>query len=221
MAALAAQLPGLEAVTLRPGDQLVQSTDASRQLHAGCETVLGTSQLLEPLAGFWPKDIVYVHADAHVAHFDDWPQALDMAARLAALYANPELAQTYLISDRLRGQLGADLTAAALAEQWRLEYSLRRLAGLPPYGCIYRLHVLADSRKAVAQAREQLGRALQPLPATRLLRLGRPYEGRGKFHLAGFLINPALEARELQELRWQVYREGARLNCTTLRGPWL
>jgi hypothetical protein len=221
LATLAAQLPGLEAVTLRPVDQLVQGAGAGRNLHAGCETVLGTSQLLDPLAGFWPQDIVYVHADARVAQLDDWPQALDMAARLAALYANPELRNVYIVSDRLRGQLGTGLNAAQLGEQWLQELNLRRLAGLPPYGCIYKLQLMADSRKAVALAREQLGRTLQGLPDTRLLRLGRPYEARGHFQLAGFFINPSLSPRELQELRWRIYRAGARLNCVAIRGPWL
>lgn len=221
MATLSAQLPGLEAVTLRPGDLLVQGRAPARMAAGNCETVLGTSQLLEPPAGFWPQDVVYVHAEAHAAQLDDWPQAVDMAARLWALYANPELQQAYLVSDRFRGQLGPQLSRQQLSEQWLMELNLRRLAGLPPFGCIYKLQLLAGTRKAVALAREQLGRALQALPDTRLLRLGRPYEVHGRFQLAGLCINPALQPSELQQLRWSIFRAGARLNCIAVRGPWL
>jgi hypothetical protein len=220
LATLAAQVPGLEAVALRKGDFVVHGMGGERRAHPESQTVLGTAQLLEPLTGFWPQEVVYVHADARVAQFDDWPQALDMAARLAALYSNPELRYTYIVSARLRAQLGAALSAEQLATQWGLELKLRRLAGLPPYGCLYRLRLRAGTLKAAAAGRLELGRVLQAHPGTRLLRLGRPYEEQGAARLAGHLINPALSARELQELRWEVYRAGARLSITPLCGPW-
>ena len=220
LATLAAQLPGLEAVALRKGDFVVHGAAGERHAHPECQTVLGTAQLLEPLTGFWPQEVVYVHAEARVAQFDDWPQALDMAARLGALYSNPELRYTYIVAARLRAQLGAALTAEQLAAHWEMELKLRRLGGLPPYGCLYRLRLQAATLKGAAAGRLELGRVLQAHPGTRLLRLGRPYEEQGAARLAGQLINPLLSARELQELRWTVYRAGARLHVTPQRGPW-
>ncbi|MCH7472890.1 hypothetical protein IIA79_08070, partial [bacterium] len=242
LAALSAQQSGLEAVTRRKGDLIVHGSRAARKPHPEHTSVLGTSQLLEPLADFWPQEIVYVHADTRLGLMADWPRALDQAARLNSLYDNPELEYVYIVSSRLREQLGDSLTAAQIEEQWKLEMKLRRLACLPPYCCLYKLSARAPSLAAMEAARGAIGETLTAHPGTSLLRLGRAYREGGSYRLGGYLINDGLSAAALQELRWEVNkvpapgsardkvsadplraaaREKVALSVQAIRGPWL
>jgi len=217
---LAAQLPGLEAVGRRKGDYILHSPQGSKRAHPEWQSVLGTTALLEPLSGFWPQEVVYIHAEARLFLLDDWTGAMDMAARLTGLYANPELEFTYVVSARLRGQLGDSLTAAQLQQQWQSDRRLRRLAGLPPYGGLLILRISATSRKAAEGAREQVGRFFQSHAQTSLLRLGQPYREGATFRLPGVAVNPGATLAELEELRWRVHDMGAGLRIRSLYDPW-
>jgi hypothetical protein len=220
MAALASLSPGLEAVTRRPSDLLVSGAAPAR-VHPETNSVIGTAHLLEPLAEFWPQEVVYFHAEDRRGAVDDWPVAADMVARLRALYANPALTAAHLVSTRLAGQLGARLTGAQIAEQWDLEFKLRKLAALPPYECLYHFAILGQTLHVAALARELVGKTLQHTPGTALLRLGKPYGEGAQYRVAGMFINGQLSYESLQRLRWQVFGQGAFLGLQPVRGPWL
>jgi hypothetical protein len=218
---LAARLPGLEAMRVRPGELLVQGPQPP-QPGPDVHTVLGTAQLLEPLPGFWPEQIVYVDPEERDLLGADWRSALDMAARLAALYANPALGETCIVSARLAGRVAEPrLTPAAAAVECVLEGRLRKLGGLPPYGCLYHLRALADAAAPLPAVRELLGARLSQHAGTALLRLGKPFTRAHRAELHGYLLNPELGWPELQELRWEVNAQGASLGIAALRGPWL
>ncbi len=220
MATLAALSPGLEAVVRRPGDLLVSGAAPAR-VHPETNSVMGTAHLLEPLAEFWPQEVVYLHAEDRRSAVDDWPSALDMAARLHALYANPALANTHLVNTRLAGQLGSQLTGVQAAEQWELEFKLRKLAALPPFACLYHFTILGKTLHVVAVARELVGKFLQHAPGTSLLRLGKPYGAGAQYRVAGMFINNQVDYAGLQRLRWQVFAQSAFLGFHAERGPWL
>jgi predicted RNA-binding Zn-ribbon protein involved in translation (DUF1610 family) len=217
---LAALLPGLEAVNRRSGDVVLQGPAAQR-LPAKWQTVLGTAQLLDPVPGLWPEEIIYVNAEGRLGLTADWPAAVDMALRLRSLYDNPELRSVHIVSTRLSEQFGAQLDTATLAESYRMELGLRDLGGLPPFGTLYHLRLTAARTAALDSARHELGAALHEHPGTSLLRLGREYREGGAHRLGGWLVNPQLELRTLQELRWRIHRLGATLTVNPLRGPWL
>ena len=220
MASLASLSPGLEAVARRPGDLLVSGA-APPRVHPETNSVIGTAHLLEPLAEFWPQEVVYFHAEDRRGAVDDWPAAVDMAARLRALYANPALTATHIVSTRLAGQLGARLDGEQITEQWELEFKLRKLAALPPYECLYHFAVLGKTLHAVALGREITGKFLAGSPGTALLRLGKPYGAGSQYCVAGMFINGQLSYESLQRLRWQVFAQGAFLGFHPVRGPWL
>jgi hypothetical protein len=213
--------PGLEAVTRRPGDYLVHRDRRQRASHSEHGSVFGMAELLEPLAQFWPQELVYIHAESEPLVLDDWPVALDMAARLWTLYSNPELEYCYVVSSRLLTQLGPSLTAAQIRTQWDGEMKLRRLAALPPFGRLMRLAIAAETLAKAAEGRKLTGAFLKSHPETSMLRLGTPYRERRGFRCSGLFANSGVGYRELMELRWQVYKSGAALFLSPLRGPWL
>jgi hypothetical protein len=218
---LVSVLPGLESVTRRPGDLILHGPVSSDRMPAHFDSVIGTSQLLEPLAGFWPEQVIYVHAEGQVGLLADWPRALDMALRLAALYDNPELEGLHIVSGRLVEQLGQRVDAQVLTQHYTAELELRSLAGLPPYGTLYHFHAISARSNALAEARRHLGERLHKLPATTLLRLGTSYRQGGAHRLAGWLLNGEVTLRELQELRWELHRLDVALTIHALRGPWV
>jgi len=213
--------PGLEAVQRRPGDYLVHRERRKRAAHSEHSSVFGMAELLEPLAQFWPQELVYFHAGSEPLVLEDWPAAIDMAARLWALYANPELEYCYIVSTRLRTQLGASLTAAQIKAHWDAEMQLRRLAALPPFGAICRVAIAGDTLGKAAEGRKLAGAFLRSHSGTAMLRLGSPYREHRGFRAAGFFANPSVSYRELMELRWRIHQAGAALFLSPLRGPWL
>jgi hypothetical protein len=218
---LAARLPGLEAMRVRPGELLVHGPQA---VEPGPEhyAILGTAQLLEPVTGFWPEQVVYLDPEERDLLGSDWREALDMAARLAALYANPALHEVCIVSARLAARLAEHtLVPEQAAVECLLESRLRKLGGLPPYGCLYHLRALADRPAPLAATRELLGSRLSQEAGTSLLRLGKPFTRGRRAELHGFLLNPELAWPTLQELRWEVHAQGATLSIAAGRGPWL
>jgi hypothetical protein len=220
LANLAAHLPGLEAVRVRPGELVV--TSASGAL-PGPESgvVLGTARLLEPVPGYWPEQVVYVDPEERDLLDSDWRSALDQALRLGSLYANPGLATICIVSARLAERLKQPLASAEATDAAQQESQLRKLAGLAPWGCLYRLRLLAGSLPPLQTARELLGQVLSAHPATSLLRIGRPFVRMKRCELHGYLLNPALSWPELQELRWQTLPLQVTLSFHAERGPWL
>jgi hypothetical protein len=218
---LVSVLPGLESVTRRPGDLILHGPVSADRIPAQLDSVIGTSHLLEPLAGFWPQQIVYVHAEGRVGLLADWPQAIDMALRLAALYDNAELEGVHIVSGRLVEQLGAAAGSEQVATAYRAELDLRELAGLPPFGTLYHLRATSSRSAALAEARQHLGKRLRALPDTVLLRIGTSFRQGGAHRLAGWLLNPRITLRELQELRWELHRMNAALTIHAIRGPWV
>jgi hypothetical protein len=235
LSTLAAVSPGLEAWPLSPGDLRISGATGGdiakgRSTYTPGANVHGTSKLLEVIPGLAPASIVYVHAEGQLGPLNDWPQALDMLARLRSLYRAEQEPRMAVCSSRLLEQLGSELSGSEITRQFNLELRLRKLAGLPPFGCIYKLHLIADSKPALERAREAVGRALREDPATKLLRLGKVYaaglsQGAGprarRYRAGGFFSNPRLGLAELQGLRWQVRSLGASLQIQAQRGPWL
>ena len=235
MMVLAMLAPGLESVVRRPGDLLVHGK-APAKVHPETSSVIGTAHLLEPPAGFWPQQVVYIHAEDQRELLDDWPRAVDMAARLSALYANPQLAGAHLVSERITRQLEKEeteetgplteeqsrtLSSADIAEKLDVEFRLRSLASLPPYDCLYYVELLAGSLRHGAKVRELLGKRLHALEDVSLLRLGRPYAARSRWQVAGMFACKDVSYEWLQRLRWDIFREDAFLALRPLRGPWL
>jgi hypothetical protein len=219
---LSASSIGLEAFALEPGDLRVSAeSEALPGPVSPTASVYGTARLLEPLPGVCPGSIAYLHSDGKRGAVDDWPRALDMLARLAALY--PGNGHQELLAYGLLEEFPERMTGHELAQRLQLELRLRRLGQLPPFGCLYQLHLRADDPAGLKAARELLGQALQPDASTQLLRLGQPYPAAGArgYRLGGFFINPRLGQAELQELRRQVRESGASLQLQALRGPWL
>jgi hypothetical protein len=216
---LAMQSPGLEALTPRAGD-IVVSGNAHKSPSAQTTRLIGTQSLLDEESAFWPQEIVYVHCETRLGPVSDWPAALDMALRLRSLYANPQLASLHLVGARLQQQFGDELSSAAVARQFKQEQGLRRLAGLPPFGCLYELHCTAASRALLTEARRLLGEALSSHPGTTLLRLGRPYALNRALRLSGYLANSELGLRELWDLRWRLFGAKTSLHIHARRNPW-
>jgi ribosomal protein S27E len=219
LAALMAHLPGLEAVRVREGELLVAAGSA----RPGPEhhTVIGTAQLLEPISSFWPQQLVYVDADERDLPDSDARTALDMAARLASLYANAELQAVHIVSARLADRVAGRLDPDAIRAFASQEDGLHKLGGLPPYGCLYRLRCLAPQVAPLHAVRELLGGALSQHPGTALLRLGRPFMRLRRAELHGWLLNPQITWEQWQALRWEAVRAGASLGINPRRGPWL
>jgi hypothetical protein len=144
-----------------------------------------------------------------------------MAARLAAIYANPGLGSVAIVSARLAERLPETVSPSVAASATQQEAALRQLGGLPPYAPLYRLRVLAAGSAVLQQARKLIGEALFAHPGTSLLRLGRPFPRLRRWELHGYLLNPQLGWQELQQLRWQVHALQASLGLHVLRGPWL
>jgi hypothetical protein len=220
LAALAARLPGLEAMQVRDGEVLLTSADPPERA-ASASVVLGTSQLLEPPRGFRPQQVVYIDPEEREALDSDWRNVPDMALRLAALYASADFETAHAVSGRLAGLHTGTITSAALQELALQQVQLRRLAGLPPYSCLYRLRALAGSLPVLSHVRDILGRTLGTHPQTVLLRLGSPFRQADRYELHGLLSNPELGWPALQELRWEIVSAGASLGVNAKRGPWL
>ncbi len=216
---LAMQSPGLEALAPRAGD-IVISGSSHKAPSAQTQRLIGTQSLLDEESGFWPQEIVYMHSESRLGPSSDWPAALDMALRLAALYANPQLQSLHIVSARLAQQFGAKLSSAEIARQFKQEQGLRRLALLPPFGCIYELHCTAASRELLEEARRLLGEALAAHSGTTLLRLGKPFAQSRALRLSGYLANSELSLRELWELRWKLFAAKTTLHIHPLRNPW-
>lgn len=219
LATLAMQSPGLEALAPRAGD-IVVSGSTHKPPSAQTTRLIGTASLLDEESAFWPQEIVYMHCETRLGPSSDWPAALDMALRLRALYANPQLESLHIVSARLQEQFGDELGSAAIARQFKQEQGLRRLAGLPPFGCLYELHCTAASRALLTEARRLLGEALSSHPGTTLLRLGRPYAQARALRLSGYLANAQLTLRELWDLRWQLFGAKTTLHIHARRNPW-
>ncbi|MCC7479803.1 hypothetical protein IT575_15295 [bacterium] len=213
----------------------------------------GTARLLDPPLPYIQRNVIYAHAESVAGVLSDWPAALDDALRLSRLYCDPQSGASgslLLCGAALCEQLGLTVdsdssearesaapSAIAEAQAFRLsageiaallqtELRLRRLSGLPPYGCVYQLRARGFTREALEAAREVLGQRLQQDKATTLLRLGRVYSagiegGRRIQRLGGWLLNPRLGQAELQELRWQLHQLGVSLQFRPLRGPWI
>jgi hypothetical protein len=221
-AQLGAEYPGLEAIDRRGGDVLVSGSQARRLVHAEVQAVVGTVQLLEPVTDFWPQEIIYIHPDTRAGALDRWPRALDMTARLAALYANPQLAATYIISSRLVQQLGGSLTAAQIAEEFRQELTLRRLAGLPPYGRLVNFRLWGPDPKPVIDGGRELLRLATADGAEALAWLSQPYRRQGAIQASGYFSEPAvLDDHGLQRLRARLAGGGLTISLRVEWGPWL
>lgn len=220
-ATLAMGFAGIEALYRRQGDVLVSAAGGKHQAPAESGSVFGTAQLLTPAAGFWPQQIVYVHADVKPALLDDWPGALDMLARLAALYANPQLTGSFAVGARLSARLGGELTAAQLVGLHDQEMALRRLAGLPPYGRVCHFRWRAADPQAAWRAGKEVIEQLLETTAREMLWLGRPFRRREGFHLLGHVVNPELDHCGLQHLRDAARRHSATLSIRAEWGPWL
>lgn len=229
---LSAAQPGLEAVALRSGDILVTSqTHKAPGPHT--QRILGTSRLLDEESGFWPQEVVYVCAAEAQGPLGPALEAFDMALRLKSLYANPELSGVHLVGQGLFDELsgapeareretlqGQVVDAATIALRWRAELRLRKLGGLPPFGCLYHLRILAQDPQAALALREWLGLRLSSLPGTSLLRLGRVLRGPRGARLSGYWINPLANWEWLQETRSLAIHQGGSLWFAALRGPW-
>ncbi len=220
-ATLAMGFAGIEALYRRAGDVLVSAAAGKHQAPGESGSVFGTAQLLTPIAGFWPQQIVYVHADVKPALLDDWPGALDMLARLKALYDNPRLKGSFAVGARLSARLGTELSAAQLTELHGQELALRRLAGLPPYGRVCHFRWRARDPQAAWRAGKTAIEQLLESTAREMLWLGRPFRRRDGFHLLGYAVNPELDHRGLQLLRDMARRNGATLSIRAQWGPWL
>lgn len=221
-AQLAAEYPGLEAIDRRRGDALVAGGRAGRLAHAEHQSVVGTMQLLEPVSEFWPQELVYIHPDARGGALDSWPKAIDMAARLAALYANPQLEQVYIISGRLVEQLGAKLTADQIREEYAQELTLRRLAGLPPFGQLCRFRLRGPDGRALVTAGGEVLEWARAADGATVSWLGRRYVHRGAPQLAGYFSAPAdFEPEPLQRLRAGLSRRRIKMSVKAEWMPWL
>jgi hypothetical protein len=218
---LVSVLPGLESVTRRPGDLILHGPLSSDRIPVHVESVIGTSQLLDPLPGFWPQQVIYVHAEGRVGLMADWPAAVDMAARLAALYDNPQLESVHVVGSQVAEQLGGEVTPALLRQRYSEEMELRELAGLPPFGTLYHLRATSARSGPLAVARKYLGERLHSLSGTTLLRIGTSYRQGGAYRLAGWIVNAEVTLRELQGLRWELHRMDVALSVHALRGPWV
>jgi len=217
-ATLSSVLPGLEALTRRSGDALVQASQPGAGAHPETQSVFGTAKLLEPLAEFWPQEIVYVHADVKPGLMDDWHQAVDLVSRLCALYANPHLQYAYIVSAHLRSKIGNSLTRGQAAANFKQDMQLRKLAGLPPFGRLFRFRWRGQDRAKVKSAAKKVMAELgQRLPEA-MLGLGTPYRKRDGFYQAGYAVNPDIGEMELQHLRF-LSREVS-LSVQVVYGPW-
>ncbi len=242
-----------DAVLIRGADAQQSGGYPAGSDEAGC--IYGTARLLEPSSSYIQRHIIYIHAEAQTGVLSDWPDALDNALRLALLYSDPDSWKAeapLLIGAQLYEQLGAqaapaapdaapyitpgsaaadpsepaELSASEIASLLQAELKLRRLSGLPPFGCVYQLRARSLSREALDAGRELLGQRLQSDPGTSLLRLGRVYSaglegGKRIQRFGGWLVNARLGHAELQELRWQLHQLGAGLQYRPLRGPWI
>lgn len=220
LASLAAQSPGLEAVLRRPGDMVVSGQIPQRIVHQERQSILGTTPLLQPPAGYWPQEIVYVHADDWRTVTDDWPRVLDETLRLAGLYDNPQLERVYIVSQRLAAQFGARVEQAALQELWQREAGLRRLAALPPWGWILYLNMRAAGLRQLADARRILAQRFAAADSSAALRLGRAYRIERGLGLSGYCVNPGLSYAELQVLRDAAAKLRVSLVFKPVWGPW-
>lgn len=221
-AQLSAEYPGLEAIDRRRGDVLVSGTRSRRLASPEAQAVVGTMQLLEPVAEFWPQEIIYIHPDTRAGAVDRWPQALDMAARLAALYANPQLDAVYIISHRLAAQLGGALTAQQVAEEYRQELTLRRLARLPPYARLIHFRLWGRDAGSVVRGGREFLKLAGTDGESRLGWLSRPYARQGEYRISGYFGAPAdLSPDAVQVLRARLAsgRLTTSLHCEW--GPWL
>jgi hypothetical protein len=221
LATLSSQLPGLEAVQRRPGDVILHSQSVPLPVGREINCVIGTSQLLERLEGFQPDEVVHVHADNAVGYLENWPQELDMLARLAALYSPESKPGAWLVSERLPDLLGTELESAELAARYMQEMALRRLALLPPYGLVYRFRLFTRDFSTAEQLRRELGDELKGMPDTTVLRLGRPVAISGSVRLSGYFVNEAISPNDLQRLRWRLFAKQGTLSIQPVRGPWL
>lgn len=220
MAMFRAQVAGVEALARRPGDALVYRSAADAP-HPERQSVFGTAALLTPQSGFWPQDIIYIHAQSRIGLIDDWPQAVDMAARLAALYANPQLEHVYIVSQRLPDTLGKALSREQIQAAFKQETGLRRLAGLPPSGCICRFRLRGENAQLLATAGRELGEWLKAADSGCDCRTSRPFRFRDGLELSGYAINPAPGWREWQEYRARLRRQNLSLLLHFSSWPWL
>ncbi|MCB1216452.1 hypothetical protein KDL44_03620 [bacterium] len=220
LATLSSQLPGLEAVQRRSGDLIVQGNQSV--VRPGPETwcVIGTSQLLEPPPGFHPEQVVHVHADNQVGYIENWPDELDMLARLLNLYEPDGDSPAWLVSERLPALLGTELSPEELSRRYMQEMALRRLALLPPFGLVYRFRLFTRDFSSAQTLRSELGDELKKLPGTSVLRLGRPVALSGSVRLSGYFVNDELDPLELQRLRWRLFARQGTLSLQPVRGPW-
>ena len=221
LATLSSQLPGLESVQRRPGDLIMHGTSAVPETAAEVNCLIGTSHLLEPLAGFIPEQVVHVHADNPVGYLENWPQELDMLARLVSLYSPTDSHAAWLVSERLPELLGTELDAAQLAQLYMQEMALRRLALLPPFGLVYRFRMFTRDFATAELLRRQLGDELKALAGTSVLRLGRPVAISGSVRLSGYFVNEVITPQDLQRLRWRLFAAQGTLSIQPVRGPWL
>ncbi|MBN2081765.1 hypothetical protein JW859_06085 [bacterium] len=221
IANLSAGHTGLEAIVSRPGDVLVYGTGAKHRVHAESATVIGTVQLLEPAAEFWPEDIIYVHIAGRGALVDDWPRAFDMVARLRALYANPRIQHLYIVSARLAAKLGAALTADQLHAEFEQEHVLRRLGQLPPYGRACRYRLRGPSAEAVTAATHELVEFLRATGETADCRISRPWRLRQEFLATGTAAGIAPDHDTLLNLRAKLAKQKVQLSLRPVWDPWL
>ncbi len=221
LATLSSQLPGLEAVQRRSGDVIIHSNAPEADSAKDVQCVIGTSQLLERLPGFQPQQVVHVHADSPVGYLENWPQELDMLARLVALYAPADVRPAWLVSERLPALLGSEIDGESLAARYMQEMGLRRLASLPPFGLVYRFRLFTRDFSSAQELRRQLGDELKALQDTSVLRVGRPVAISGNVRLSGYFVNEVLHPREIQELRWRLFADHGTLSIQPVRGPWL
>lgn len=220
LATLSSQLPGLEAVQRREGDVIMRAGEEPLADVAAANCVIGTSLLLERLPGFSPEQVVHVHADNPVGYIENWPDELDMLARLVSLYSPGGNEPAWIVSERLPELLGTEIDAGSLAARFMQEMGLRRLALLPPFGLVYRFRLFTGDFSTAQQLRTRLGDELKDDPGTLVLRLGRPVAISGNVRLSGYFVNDGLSYAGLQELRWQLYAAGGTLSVQPVRGPW-
>lgn len=221
LATLSSQLPGLEAVRRRPGDVILHSQAAPLPADGAYNCVIGTSQLLERLPDFSPEQVVHVHADNPVGYLENWPQELDMLARLVALYSPEAKLGAWLVSERLPDLLGTELDAAGIAKRYMQEIALRRMARLPPFGLVYRFRLFTQDFRVAEELRRELGDELKALGDTTVLRLGRPVAISGTVRLSGYFVNEIISPEDLQRLRWRLFAKQGTLSIQPVRGPWL
>lgn len=230
---LAARGAGLESARPGPGDLLIQGESDEQpwpesEALAAAPALFGSARLLQPPLPYIKRDVILHSSEEKASVYSDWPQPLDLALRLARLYsaADGAAAEPLLLSERLQELFGAGLSADALDRQMAAELRLRRLSGLPPYGCAWHLRFRGFERPALEEARALIGQRLSADHGTSLLRLGGVYSaglqgGRRILRLGGWLLNELLSHAQLQELRWHVHRLGVGLEYQALRGPWL